>query len=420
MQTVIAIVIILGLIITIHEYGHLIFARRAGILCREFAIGFGPKLFSFKKTETVYTVRLLPIGGFVRMAGEDPETVEVKPGHRVGLIFNDNGEVSKIIINNKSKHPEAKVITIEEADIEKGLYIKGFEGEDGELQTYDVSRESYFVVDGEEMQIAPYDRQFASKSVGARLLAIFAGPLMNFVLAFVLFILYAMFNGIPVDDARLGMVTEDGAAIEAGLKQGDQVISVDGQMIGSWSNLVAVIKKNPGDTIQFTVERDGEKLEVPVTPKERELQNGAREGFIGVYQPTETSIIGSVKFGAEQIVFTTKLIFISVGKLITGQFGIDSLAGPVGIYSMTDQVAENGIFNLIRWAALLSVNVGIFNLLPLPALDGGRLIFLGLEAVRGKPVNPQKEALVHFVGFALLFVLMIVVTWNDIQRFFLN
>src|SRR5699024_4702796 len=127
METVIAIIIIFGLIISIHELGHLIMAKRAGILCREFAIGFGPKLFSIRKNETNYTIRLLPIGGFVRMAGEDPETIEIKPGHRVGLIFNNVGFVSQMIINNKSRHPEARTITVEEADLEKGLYIKGYD-----------------------------------------------------------------------------------------------------------------------------------------------------------------------------------------------------------------------------------------------------------------------------------------------------
>ncbi|HET7658068.1 MAG TPA: site-2 protease family protein [Bacillales bacterium] len=119
METFIAIVIIFGLLISIHELGHLLLAKKAGILCREFAIGFGPKLFSIRKRETIYTVRLLPIGGFVRMAGEDPETIELKPGQQIGLVFDQVGKVKEMIVNNRSKHPEARMITVEEADLEE-------------------------------------------------------------------------------------------------------------------------------------------------------------------------------------------------------------------------------------------------------------------------------------------------------------
>ena len=133
MNTVIAFIIIFGVLVFVHELGHLVFAKRAGILCREFAIGFGPKVFSFKKQETVYTIRLLPIGGFVRMAGEDPEVIEVKPGYHVGLLFDSKGEVNKVVINNKDKHPDAKIIEVEYADFERELVIRGYELNDEEI-----------------------------------------------------------------------------------------------------------------------------------------------------------------------------------------------------------------------------------------------------------------------------------------------
>ncbi|HEU5140841.1 MAG TPA: RIP metalloprotease RseP [Bacillales bacterium] len=421
METFIAIVIIFGLLISIHELGHLILAKRAGILCREFAIGFGPKLFSVRKYETIYTVRLLPIGGFVRMAGEDPETIEIKPGQRIGLVFNQVGKVKQMIINNKSKHPEARMITVEEADLEKELFIKGSEGEEEVPEYFQVDERADFIVDEQAVQIAPYHRQFASKSIWDRVLAIFAGPFMNFVLAFILFVLYAMIGGIPTNEAKLGDLVQDRPAIEAGLHQGDRVLAVNDNPVNSWKELVTVIQKHPGDRLVFKVKRDGEILQVPVTPEKHKLGNGKVEGRIGAYASMRHSLVDSLKYGVSRTIQTTGLIFDGVGKIITGQIGINGLAGPVGIYSFTGQVAQQGgVIALMSFAAFLSINVGIFNLLPLPALDGGRLLFLLFEAVRGKPIDPQKESMLHLIGFAFLLLLMIVVTWNDIHKFFLG
>lgn len=421
LSTVIAFIVIFGALVFFHELGHLIFAKRAGILCREFAIGMGPKLFSFTKNETVYTIRLLPIGGYVRMAGEDPEMVEIKPGYRVGLLFDEKEEVSKIVLNNKEKYPDIRIIEVEYADVEHDLVIKGYEeGDDEELlKTFTISRKAQFVENGKETLIAPYDRQFASKTLGQRTMAIFAGPMMNFVLAFVVFVIIALIQGMPTNEPMLGKLTSDGAAIEAGLKEGDIVHSVDGAEISSWSDVVEVIQKNPGKELDFFLERDGQELTIPVVPKEQELDDGSTIGIIGVYSPMEKSPLKSITYGAKEVVVWTKEIFTMLGKLITGQFSIDALSGPVGIYVSTDTVAKSGILYLMKWAGVLSINLGIMNLLPIPALDGGRLMFFAVEGLRGKPVDRQKEGMVHFIGFALLMLLMLVVTWNDIQRFFL-
>ncbi|PAE26775.1 MULTISPECIES: RIP metalloprotease RseP [Bacillaceae] len=420
MSTVIAFIVIFGALVFFHELGHLIFAKRAGILCREFAIGFGPKVFSFKKDETVYTIRLLPIGGFVRMAGEDPEMVEIKPGYRIGLILDKNEEVSKIILNNKDKYPDARIVEVEDADIEHTLLIKGYvEGEEDEsLQIFKVSRSAVLVEDGTETLIAPYDRQFASKTLGQRTMAIFAGPMMNFVLAFIVFVLIALLQGIPTNEPALGKLTPDGAAYEAGLKEGDMVQSVDGAEISSWSDVVEIIRKNPSEELEFLVERNGQEHTISVTPKVQDVE-GEKIGIIGVYSPMEKSPLKAITYGAKETYFWTKEIFVMLGKLVTGQFSIDALSGPVGIYVSTDTVAKSGIYYLMKWAGILSINLGIMNLLPIPALDGGRLMFFAVEAVRGKPIDRHKEGMVHFIGFALLMLLMLVVTWNDIQRFFL-
>ncbi|MED3552155.1 RIP metalloprotease RseP [Cytobacillus praedii] len=420
MSTVIAFIVIFGALVFFHELGHFVFAKRAGILCREFAIGFGPKIFSHKKGETTYTIRLLPIGGFVRMAGEDPEMIEIKPGYRIGLLFNEKEEANKIILTNKEKYPDARVVEVEHADIEHELVIKGYvEGDEEEkLQSFPISANAVLVENGTETLIAPYDRQFASKTLWQRTMAIFAGPMMNFILAFVIFILIGILQGIPTDNPVLGKLTEDGAAMEAGLKEGDNIQSVNGAEISSWSDVVEIIRKNPNKELQFSLERNGKELQLPVTPKVQEAE-GEKIGIIGVFQPMEKSPIKAISHGAKETYLWTKEIFVMLGKLVTGQFSIDALSGPVGIYVSTDTVAKSGIFYLMKWAAILSINLGIMNLLPIPALDGGRLMFFAVEAVRGKPIDRHKEGMVHFIGFALLMLLMLVVTWNDIQRFFL-
>ncbi|WP_216827956.1 RIP metalloprotease RseP [Alkalihalobacterium elongatum] len=417
MNTLIAIIIIFGLLVFIHEWGHLYFAKRAGILCREFAIGFGPKLFSFKKDETLYTIRLLPLGGFVRMAGEDPELIQIKPGYEIGLVFNRRNKVSEMIVNNKSKHPEAKIVTVERVDLEKDLLIEAYV--DGELVSFPVDEKANIIYDEEPTQIAPLDRQFGSKTIPQRALAIFAGPMMNFVLAFLILTAFALLAGMPVDESRIGMVSSEGAAAEAELIENDRILAINGQPLETWEDLTTVIQKHPNQDLVFEVERDGQVFEAIVTPQERQGPTGEPEGFIGVGQSTTFTVLGSIKYGVTETYVFAKLIFEALGMLVTGQFSLDQLAGPVGIYNYTGQAAEMGILVLMKWAAILSVNLGIINLLPLPALDGGRLMFIGVEAVRGKPIDPQKEGLVHFIGFALLMLLMLVVTWNDINKFFL-
>ena len=413
-----------GLLVFIHEWGHMIFAKRAGMLVREFAIGFGPKIFSFVKNETLYTIRLIPAGGYVRVAGEDPEIIELKPGHHIGLEFGEDDKVNKIIVNNKSKHPHARVIEVEHVDLDHELIIEGYEpDEEDEKLTFAVDRKAFFIMDETETQIAPYDRQFASKTPGQRAMQLFAGPMMNFVLALVLFFILGMVQGIPVDEAKLGEIKPDSPAAQAGLIENDIVIEVENQSVSTWEEFTSVVREKPGETIDLVVLRDGEKQSTSIVPNESEAIGPDGEpvtiGQVGVVRGFEKSFLGTFIYGFEQTYELTRAILTNLGMLVTGQVSIEMLSGPVGIYDATDQVVQTGLMNVIMLTAMLSINLGIVNLVPIPALDGGRLIFIVFEVIRGKPIPPEKEGIFHFIGFALLMLLMIVVTWNDIQRLFL-
>src|SRR5699024_8382470 len=167
-----------GLLVSIQAWGHLIFAKKAEMLARAFAIGFGRKIFSFTRNDTLYTISIVPAGGYVRVAGDDPEMIDIKPGHHIGLEFNESGKVEKIIVNNKDKHPNARVIEVERVDLDDDLAIEGYEiGLEEEKLKFNVDEKAFFIMDEQKTQIAPFNRQFASKTVGQRAMQLFAGPL---------------------------------------------------------------------------------------------------------------------------------------------------------------------------------------------------------------------------------------------------
>ena len=418
METAIAFIIIFGSIVFFHELGHFIFAKKAGIMVREFAIGFGPKIFGMTKGETLYTIRLLPLGGYVRMAGEDLDSIELQPGYRLGVRLNENNEIDQIVLNQNKQFPDMLFLEVERSDLMKEMYIEGYDEEE-RLVRYQVARKAVIIENNTETFIAPYDRQFGSKTVGQRSMAIFAGPLFNFILAFFIFLALGLLQGIPTNEPIITTVADNSPAALAGMKDGDLVKEIDGMPITEWEELSLAVRDSANEPMTFVIDRDGTKEELIVTPKEVATEAG-KVAQIGVQykSPLEKNPIGAIVFGAEQTYDWTKRIFTILGTLVTGSFSIDDLSGPVGIYKATETVAQLGVYNLMYWAAILSINLGIMNLLPLPALDGGRLLFFLFEAIRGKPVDKQKEGMVHFVGIMLLMVLMVVVTWNDIQRFF--
>lgn len=416
-QVVLLTVLMFFVLVTVHEWGHYYFAKRAGILVREFAIGFGPKLFSYKRNETQFTLRLLPFGGYARMAGEDPEIIEIGSGQTIAVRLGQDNKVKNIYLDALDTRKNVIRGEALHTDLENDLQIRL--DVDGEVTTYDVHPQAMMIRGTQQTQIAPKDRQFGSKTVGQRALAIVAGPVMNFLLAFVLFAIHLQMAGIPVENptyVKIGDVSEGMPAQEAGLQKGDIIVSINGEKIGSDSQkMINLTSESKGKEMKWTLQRGDETLNVTLVPRSMEGQEGGKIG-ITPELPTRKAGIGETLTGSgKAMVDTTEAIFLGFKQLIN-KFNMDDIGGPVRTFEVTGQIAQQGIQYLTLWAAILSLYLGIFNLLPIPALDGSRLAFLGVEALRGKPVDPSREGMVHFVGFALLFLLMIAVTYNDILR----
>ncbi|MER2009428.1 MAG: RIP metalloprotease RseP, partial [Psychrobacillus sp.] len=315
METAIAFIIIFGSIVFFHELGHFIFAKRAGIMVREFAIGFGPKIFGMTKGETLYTIRLLPMGGYVRMAGEDLDSVELQPGYRLGIRVNKDNKIDQIVLNQNKQFPDMLFLEVERSDLMKDMYIEGYDEEE-RLVRYQVARNAVIIENNTETFIAPYDRQFGSKTVGQRALTIFAGPLFNFILAFFIFLALGLIQGIPTNEPIITTVVDDSPAEMAGMKDGDLVKEIDGVQITEWEQLSNAVRESANEPMTFVVERDGMMEELMITPKEVSTEEGKVTQIGVTYQsPYEKNPIGAIAFGAEQTYELTKRIFTILGTL---------------------------------------------------------------------------------------------------------
>lgn len=418
-QNILVFLLVFGIIVVVHEFGHFYFAKRAGILVREFSIGFGPKIFFHRKGETTYTIRLLPVGGYVRMAGYEEEA-DLRAGMPVSLFLNKQNQVEKIDIQNKVQNVDSLPIEVTSFDLEDQLFIAGRAEGQEEIQTFAVSETALLVEkDGTILQIAPRKRQFQSASLPNRMLTNFAGPLNNFILSIVAFILLAFLQGgVPSEEAVIGEVAPDMPAAEAGLENGDRVLSIDGTEVDSWREMVTAISASPDTELDFEVEKtDGTISETTVTPEASENQEGA---VIGIASSMDQSFWSKISYGFTQPLSLVIQILTILGSFLTGGFSLDQLGGPVAIYATTQTVVQNGLFGIVSWIGLLSVNLGIMNLLPIPALDGGKLLLNIVEGIRKKPISEEKEGIITLIGVGFLLLLMLAVTWNDIQTFFLN
>lgn len=423
--TIIAFIIVFGVLVTVHEYGHMFFAKRAGIMCLEFAIGMGPKIFSFRKNETLYTIRLLPVGGYVRMAGDGLEEPPVEPGMNIKIKLNENNEITHIILDDHHKFQQIEAIEVKKCDFKDELFIEGITAYDNERHHFKIARKAFFVENGSLVQIAPKDRQFAHKKPWPKFLTLFAGPLFNFILALVLFIGLAYYQGTPT--STVDQVADKYPAQQAGLQKGDKIVQIGNYKISEFADVDKALDKVKDNKTTVKFERNGKTKSVELTPKktERKLTKVSSETkYVLGFQPaSEHTIFKPILYGFESFLKGSTLIFTAVvgmiASIFTGGFSFDMLNGPVGIYHNVDSVVKSGIISLIGYTALLSVNLGIMNLIPIPALDGGRILFVIYEAIFRKPVNKKAETTIIAIGAIFMVIIMILVTWNDIRRYFL-
>lgn len=418
MKGILAFIFIFGVIVVIHEFGHFYFAKKAGILVREFAIGMGPKIFAHTgKDGTLYTIRILPLGGYVRMAGWGEDKTEIKTGTPASLTLNEAGVVTRINLTGKQLDNLSLPMNVTSFDFEEKLEITGLVLE--ESKTYKVDHDATIVEeDGTEVRIAPLDVQYQNATVWGRLITNLAGPMNNFILGILVFIfLMFMQGGVPDSSSNAVTITDGGALQAAGLVTGDKILSVNGDATDSYTEVATIISKAAEDattapSFDLVVEHDGATKNVTVTA---EKVDGTYR--IGISPILKTGFVDKIVGGFQEAGATALLIVTALKNLIAN-FDVKQLGGPVAIYKVSAQAAEFGLTSVLGLMAMLSINLGIFNLIPIPALDGGKIVMNILEAIRRKPLKPETESYITLAGVAVMVVLMIVVTWNDIIRVF--
>ena len=342
LEKIFATVFVFGLLVFVHELGHFITAKLTGMRVDEFAIGFGPRLVSFRYGETVYSIRIVPLGGFNDIAG-------------MAADDNDAGE-----------------------------------------------------------------RGYCRKPILSRMIVILAGSAMNFILPVVLFFGIFFFAGVQTPNPApvLGTVLADNPAAKAGLMANDRVVAIDDQPIETWQEMVDAIRTNHG-TVPMTmqVDRDGQELTVSVTPHYDAAHDRGVIGIVNAYESTYPGFIQSVTMAFERTAMIVVMMMDALYRIVLELSGSE-LAGPIGVAQMAGEVAEMGIVPLLNFAALLSLNLAIINLLPVPALDGGHFLTLCVEAVRGKPLSPKVMHYIQNAGVGFIVVLMLLAMKNDVVRIF--
>ncbi|KPJ69700.1 hypothetical protein AMJ44_02830 [candidate division WOR-1 bacterium DG_54_3] len=343
--TIISFIFVFSVITVVHEAGHLYFAKRAGIRVHEFGIGFGPTLFSLRHNNTNYKLNILPILGYVKIAGIDTEDPQEKE--------------------------------------------------------------------------TPENEKYYNKSVGQKFKSIFAGPMMNLLLGFTIFSLVFMFAGVPVGISNVISTINPGSeAAKIGLQSGDQLVSINGKVYDKPEEAIAVIHQSADKELLLGIQRNGRHLSLKATPT---YNKRLKIGLIGfslkpVYE--KAGIFSAIYYGLRETAGLILLILVLLGRLLVGKLSIGDLAGPVGIAQITGQYAHHGFLSLLSFLAFFSVNIAIINLLPIPALDGGRLFFVLVELIRRKPLDIEKENKIHYVGLFVLLGLIAILTINDVIRIF--
>ena len=417
MLGILTFILVFGIIVVVHEFGHFYFAKKSGILVREFAIGMGPKIFAhIGKDGTAYTIRILPLGGYVRMAGWGDDTTEIKTGTPVSLTLTDDGKVKRINLSGKKLDQTALPMQVTQFDFEDKLFIKGLVLE--EEKTFAVDHDATVVeADGTEVRIAPLDVQYQNATIWGKLITNFAGPMNNFILGVVVFwILIFMQGGVRDVDTNQFHIMPQGALAKVGVPETAQITKIGSHEISNWESLIQAVESETKDktapTLDVTISEKGSDKQVTVTPEESQgryllgVQSGIKSDFLSMF-------VGGFTTAAD-----SALRILSALKNLIFQPDLNKLGGPVAIFKASSDAAKNGIENVLYFLAMISINIGIFNLIPIPALDGGKIVLNILEAIRRKPLKQEIETYVTLAGVVIMVVLMIAVTWNDIMRLF--
>lgn len=418
MLGILTFIIIFGVIVVVHEFGHFYFAKKSGILVREFAIGMGPKIFShIDKEGTTYTIRILPLGGYVRMAGWGDDKTEIKTGTPASLTLNKEGIVTRINLSGKQLDNTSLPINVTAYDLEDKLTITGLVL--SETKTYSVDHDTTIIEeDGTEIRIAPLDVQYQNASVWGRLITNFAGPMNNFILGLVVFIALAFIQG-GVQDLSTNQVrvSENGPAASAGLKNNDRILQIGSHKVSNWEQLTAAVEKSTSHL------EKNQKLALKIKSKEVvktinvKPQKVDKSYIIGIMPALKTSFKDKL-LGGFKLAWESFFRILNELKKLIAHFSINKLGGPVALYQASSQAAKNGFVTVLSLMGLISINLGIMNLIPIPALDGGKIVMNILEAIRRKPLKQETETYITLAGVAVMLVLMIAVTWNDIMRAF--
>ena len=423
-------VIIFSAIILFHEFGHFLFAKLNGIGVTEFSLGMGPRLFSFQKGETRYSLKLLPIGGSCAMVGEDTDEEDLpgsfnaaSVGGRIsvvaaGPVFNFVlAFVLAVIIVGFVGYDPAEVVEVEsgspvaEAGLEKGDVITEYNG-----YHVDLAKDLYVYMYLNDLKEGDTVIMKVKRDGETRTITYTPDVSVRYLLGF---------NRSDASSMTVESLIDGMPLQEAGLQAGDTITAINGTEIADGEAYDAYLEEHPlsNGPVEITYDRDGLDYTATITPREYRTP---QLGFSYNLGYTKTSGLQVLKYGALEIKYMVRTTLLSLKELVTGQLGFQNLSGPVGVVDAIgttyEQSKSEGALmlwvNMLNMAVLLSANLGVMNLLPLPALDGGRLVFLVIEAIRRKPVNREIEGRIHLAGLMLLMALMVVVMYNDILKIF--
>jgi regulator of sigma E protease len=412
-KSVIAIIAVFVVSIVIHEFGHYYVAKKYGVTVPAFAVGFGPKLVRWVRRGTEFSIRLFPIGGMVQLAGEVPQNALFRRGEEVAVELNPQGQIS--VVGDPSDVPNGRIGTLHDLDLISRMQMT-IEFADT-TETFRVQPHARLMTNARNsMPLVEKHEQVLGKPLWQRAAIILAGPFMNFLLAGILFSASFMHTGVPQNRPYLGAIIPNSPAQAAGLREGDEVLAVNGHTVNSWIDLVTQIRQGAGKSVSpvhLKIDRAGDIETITVHPKR------SPQGYpmLGVDNPISYNKLTAVRQGFTSV-YTGTVSTVQAYVTVFEHHQFQDLAGPVGIAGVISQGAQTGFWAVLAITAFLSLNLGFFNLLPIPALDGGRLLFMIVEAVRGRGVDPNKEGLVHLVGFALLMLFAVAITYRDVTRLF--